>query len=89
MKPDTTIAMRQLIQKVRSIIPFDIPEEAICSGICRGCAKKLLEFLDMELEDWEARLASGDHPKLGDIQKLAKQSQKIYTSLQRNGLVAS
>lgn len=43
----------------------------------------------MELEDWEARLASGDHPKLGDIQKLAKQSQKIYTSLQRNGLVAS
>lgn len=87
MKADTTTAMHQLIEEVRNTIPFDIPEEVICSGICHGCSKKLLEFLDTELEDWASRITSGETPNLGDIQKLGKQSQKIYNALKKSGVV--
>lgn len=86
MKPDTTTAMRNLIQQVRRTVPFDTPDEVLCSGICRGCAKKLLEFLDMELEQWEYRLDDGEAPNLGDIKQLAKRSRKIYSALKREGL---
>lgn len=87
MKPDTTTAMHKLIEQVRLAFPFDIPEEVLCSGICRGCAKKLLEFLRTELDDWEYRLGGGQTPSLGDIQRLAKTSRKIYSALEQNGVV--
>ena len=73
--------MRHLITEVRAAIPFDLPEEAICSGVCHGCAKKLMEFLDTELSDWEGRLAAGEAPRLGDVQKLARYSRKIHKAL--------
>ncbi len=79
--------MQQLIDQVREAIPFDTPTSTLCSGICTGCSKKLLDFLDMELEEWQERLDGGDTPRLGDIQKLARRSQKIYRVLQKNGLV--
>ncbi len=59
----------------------------LCSGICTGCSKKLIDFLDMELGEWEQRLKQGEKPGLGDINKLAKTSQKIYRVLQKNRLV--
>ena len=86
-KPSTTQAMGELIVQVRHQIPFEIPTEQLCNGPCRGCPKKLLEFLDMELEEWEQRLDGNEQPLLGDVQRLAKRSRKIYCSLQKNGLV--
>ncbi|MGL6070751.1 hypothetical protein [Craterilacuibacter sp.] len=86
-KPDTRDAMRALIDEVRHAMPFQLPIAAICQGICNGCSKKLLEFLDVELLDWEARLNAGESPKLGDIDKLARMSRKVYQVLQRNQLV--
>lgn len=88
-KPDTRAAMQALIDEVRLQLPFDLPMEVLCSGICNGCSKKLLDYLDMELCDWQQRLDSGDRPLLGDIQKLAKTCRKIHRVLQRNGLVAA
>lgn len=87
MKPNTTEAMSELIVQVRTAMPFDLPEGQICSGICRGCAKKLLNFLDTELEDWECRLDQGEQPNLGDLSQLAKRSRKIYSAMEKNGLV--
>lgn len=87
MKPDTTTAMQSLINEVRFSIPFELPMSELCSGICHGCAKKLIDFLDMELGDWEQRLQQGEKPGLGDINKLARTSQKIYRALQKNQLV--
>lgn len=89
MKPDTQTAMRNLIQQVRGALPFGAPQAQICSGQCQGCALKLLEFIDTELQGWETRLAQGDQPNLGDIDRLAKTSKKVYQVLQRNGLVAA
>jgi hypothetical protein len=87
MKPDAQTAMRDLIVNVKTAIPFDLPESDLCSGSCRGCSKKLLDFLDMELEDWQRILEDGDSPSLGDIDRLAKRSKKIYSALKQNGLV--
>ncbi|MRI32032.1 hypothetical protein EOPP23_03335 [Endozoicomonas sp. OPT23] len=87
MKPEPQAAMNQLIEQVREAIPFGLSEAEICSGECIGCAKKLMEFLDQELEDWSTRLDQGEVPKLGDLSKLAKSSTKIHRVLTKNNLV--
>ena len=87
MKPKTPAAMRQLIQQVRETLPFDLPEAYICDGVCRGCSLKLLDYLDLELMDWENRLDKGETPDLQDIQRMAKTSLKIHRVLVRNGLL--
>ncbi len=87
MKPDTYTAMNNLIQQVRTVIPFDLPEAYVCAGKCNGCSMKLMEFLDMELLDWETRLENGDKPNFGDLHRLAKISTKIYKVLDRNQLI--
>ena len=87
MKPDTSSAMAQLIRQIRDAIPFDMPEAYACTDNCNGCSMKLLEFLDMELLDWERRLAEGERPNFGDIQRIARMARKIHRVLLKNGLV--
>lgn len=87
MKPDTTTAMNDLIAKVRESIPFDTPMSELCNGPCTGCSKKLLDFLDTQIEEWESEMAAGNEPNLGDIHSLAKTSRKIYAVLKKNGLI--
>jgi hypothetical protein len=79
--------MQNLINQIRTDIPFDIPESILCSGICHGCSKKLLDFLDSELEYWQDQLDQGETPRLGDVQQLATRSKKIYQALSRSGLL--
>ena len=88
MKPDTTTAMRQLITQVRDAIPFDLPAARACVGECNGCSVKVLEYLDGELCAWEARLAAGERPSIGDLHRLGRTSRKVYRVLAANGLVA-
>ena len=88
MKPDTGTAMRLLIAQVRQAIPFDAPAAQVCTGTCDGCSMKLLGFLATELQAWECRLDAGEQPTLGDLSRLARTSRKVYTVLERNGLVA-
>ena len=88
MKPDTSNAMRELITQVRVHIPFDEMNDArVCSGTCIGCAKKLLEYLEQEIISWETSLAQNEIPTLGDINKLARSSKKIYKVLQLNNIL--
>ena len=70
-------------------IPFGLSESSLCADECKGCSLKLLEFLDLELMDWEDRLDKGEVPSLGDIQRLAKISLKIRAVLDRNGVLSS
>ena len=88
MKPNTSTAMRDIIEQIRGNIPFDLPEAYVCSDNCNGCSMKLLEFLDMELIDWERRLETGEIPNFGDLNRVAKMGKKIYRVLDRNGLIA-
>ena len=88
MKPDTRTAMADLIHQLRDVMPIGAPEAVICSDHCSGCSKKLLEFLDMRLEDWEFRLDGGEQPSFGDLRSLARTGRKIHAALKRNGLVA-
>lgn len=87
MKPATPEAMRALIAEVRAAIPFAAPEALVCTGACAGCSRKLLDYLDAELAHWEARLAAGERPRLGDVSALARTSRKVHAVLVRNGLI--
>jgi len=87
MKPNTTIAMQHLIDEVRLVIPFDANEDELCTDSCKGCSMKILEFLEMELEEWEQKLQAGIQPDFGDINRLSKTCKKVYMVLKKNGLV--
>lgn len=86
-KPDRTQAMLQLIKTVREKFPFNESEANMCTGQCNSCSMKLLDYLDIQLEDWEYRLKKGEIPTFGDIQQIAKTSKKIYHALDKHNLV--
>lgn len=86
-KPDTRTAMYQLIRQVRTAFPFDASETSLCSDECSGCSKKLLEFVSMELDDWETKLDDGARPGLADLDRMARTCRKVYEVLQRNELI--
>ncbi|MEW8560493.1 MAG: hypothetical protein AB2541_00265 [Candidatus Thiodiazotropha sp.] len=86
-KPDTRTAMRQLIDRARREIPFNLPEEVLCGDSCQGCSSKLLIYLENELDGWESELAKGKVPDLRDLSRLAGKCKKIAGVLQRNRLL--
>ncbi|WP_226667126.1 hypothetical protein [Microbulbifer aggregans] len=87
MKPDTRTAMREIIAEVRTTLPFSMPAAELCAGPCQGCAKKLLEYLDQEIEAWERRLDENDMPTLGEVSKFAKTCTRIHNAIAANGLI--
>lgn len=87
MKPTPSIAMRNLIDQVRTQLPFDADESRLCSDNCQGCSKKLLEFLDAEIEGWEQKLQEGIQPDFGELHQLGKTCKKVYLILKKNGLI--
>lgn len=89
-KPNTSIVMRHIIQQIRLAFPFEKTTAELCQGECQqGCPLKLLEYMEMQLIDWEERLNEGEVVTFSDIQKLTKSSQKIYTILEKNRLLDS
>jgi hypothetical protein len=86
-KPNTQTAMRQLIEQVRTALPFDLSDEERCGDTCQGCSSKLLIYLESELDQWEAKLAQGVTPDFADLSRLASQSKKIAAIVKRNGLM--
>lgn len=88
MKPKTDVVMVNIIQQIRETFPFDISEEELCADTCGyGCPKKLLEYMQMEITEWERRLENGEIPNFRDIQKLSKTGKKIYRVLEKNNLM--
>ena len=86
-KPDCTNAMQNLITAVRSDFPFNVAESNICGISCIGCSKKLLDIVDTELCDWEAKLNNRVEPTLGEISKLGKLCKNVSRGLKQNSLV--
>lgn len=85
MKSRSPQAMLELISTIQSNIPFDDMTEArLCGGLCQGCPKKLLEYLEQEIEWWQSEVKNGATPSLGDVEKLARSSRKIYSVLKKN-----
>ena len=90
MKPKTNVVMVNIIQQIRENFPFAISEKELCAETCSyGCPKNLLEYIHMEITEWEQRLENGETPNFSDIQKLSKTSKKIYKILKKNNLVNS
>ncbi|WP_075187614.1 hypothetical protein [Teredinibacter haidensis] len=89
MKPRTPEAMKLVLEHIRQAFPLGSQEASVCQSVCVGCPKKLLGYLESEVENWQNQLSDGDVPNLGDIHKLGKTSRKIYKVLQINNLVES
>ena len=87
-KPDTRAAMRTLIREIRNAMPFGAAQAQVCSDSCAGCSRKLLDYLESELEGWEERLDADARPELRDLSRLAGTARKIHATLIRNGVVA-
>lgn len=88
MKPKTTVVMFNIIQQIGETFPFAISEQELCADTCSyGCPKKLLEYIDMEITEWEQRLENGEIPDFRDIQRLSKTGRNIYRVLEKNNLV--
>lgn len=88
MKPKTEVVMADIIQQIREKFPFDISEDELCAETCSyGCPKKLLEYMEANITDWEKRLENHEIPDFRDIQKLSKTGCKIYKILEMNNLV--
>lgn len=81
--------MLQIIEQVKQELPLHEPETFVCGpeGSCIGCPKKLLELVDSELSYWEATIAQGEIPQLGDISRFAKLCKNVRRGLVRNGVI--
>ncbi|WP_417657239.1 hypothetical protein [Pseudidiomarina aestuarii] len=88
-KPDTSDAMRTLIQTIRDTIPFGLEAADMCQGICRGCSKKMMEMLDSEVSQWQVELDNKTAvPTLADLAFMKKLASRTYKVLQRNNLIS-
>ncbi len=87
MKPDTTQAMSELIDQIKTALPLNQSDIITCSGQCKVCPEKLIEYISMELENWEYRLESGEKPNFKDLNNLAKTGLKIHTALDKKGFI--
>jgi len=87
MKPTTTTAIKVLIEQAREKIPFGLSFDGNCEGRCDECPEKFMEFLDVNLNDWELRLGKGYIPDLGDVETLARDCKMVYRILQKRELI--
>ena len=87
MKPDTVLAMQNLIKQIKSAITFYPGKTDTCLDSCRGCSVKLIDFLEVEIVDWEYRLENNEAPNFEDLDKLAKTAKKIHRVLINNGVI--
>lgn len=87
-KPNTIVAMQQLLDSIRSNIPFGLKEADMCQGICRGCSKKMIEMLDTEVSQWQVDLDNETAvPTLSDLAFLEKLARRTLKVLKRNDLI--
>ena len=80
--------MSKIIQLIRENFPFSMSDQELCIGICYGCPKKLLEYIDLESTEWQQRLENGEVPSFQDVEKITKVSRKIFRILEKNNLVS-
>ena len=89
MEPDVKTAMENLIKEVRSKISFKLSFSGNCEGRCEECPEKLLEYLDIDLLNWEDKLKKGQNPTLTDLERLGRECLETYKILQKHGVVAA
>ena len=87
-KPNTSNAMRALLDTIRDTIPFGLEDADMCQGICRGCSKKMMEMLDAEVSQWQVDLDNKTaEPTLADLAFMEKLARRTHKVLQRNNLI--
>ena len=85
MKANTLDAMSSILRKIRENVDLDaMNARSKCRNNCMGCPKKRLDSLHLEVMFWEAQLAKGKPPTLGDVGKLARAGEVMAAALEKN-----
>jgi len=87
MKPNTSTAMKMLIEQIQAALPFETPEHEVCAGKCVGCPKKMLEYIGSELDHYQCQLNNDEIPTLGELSDLARVAKKVYRNMMKNNLL--
>lgn len=87
MKPNTSAAMKMLIEQIKTALPFEKPEHEICAGKCVGCPKKMLEYMGSELDHYQCQLDNKEIPTLGEVSDLARIAKKVHRNMVKNRLI--
>jgi len=87
MELDVKTTMESLIKEIRGKVPFLMSFDGYCEGRCDVCPQKLIEFLDIEVSHWEAKMKHGVLPSAADIESLAKDYKKVYVQLEKEGII--
>jgi hypothetical protein len=87
MKPTVKEAMSNLIREAREKLPFNLSFSGNCIGRCEECPEKLLEYLDMDLSNWQSRLEHGEVPHIDQVYALARDCKEIHGILCKKGLI--
>ncbi|MDP6968604.1 MAG: hypothetical protein QGG88_05760 [Gammaproteobacteria bacterium] len=87
MQPNTTEAMQRMLAEIKQGLPFGESEAHLCSGLCLGCPKKVMAFIEDEVAAWEQAMANGQIPTLGDLQQLGKTAKKIHRLMVKNKII--
>jgi len=82
MKPNTSTAMKMLIEQIQAALPFETPD-----GKCVGCPKKMLEYIGSELDHYQCQLNNDEIPTLGELSDLARVAKKVYRNMMKNNLL--
>ncbi|WP_328986718.1 hypothetical protein [Thiorhodovibrio winogradskyi] len=87
-KPDSRSAMRGLIAQARFLLARARLDDLDCDGDCGDCIIKRVEHFEQTLADWDARLAQGIQPTLGDVHDLARAAWALAGILLRSGFLS-
>lgn len=82
---DTKIQMFAVIAEARRVFPFNVPVACHCEGRCDECLFKLLELLEIDLDNWNDRLKRGEIPRSIDIQVLEGYCRDVAEVLIKDG----
>jgi hypothetical protein len=86
-KPNVKTAMENLIKEARAKMPFNLSFGGNCEGRCDEYPEKLLEYLDIDLLNWEDKLKKGIVPTLTDLERLGRECRETYEILKNRGII--
>lgn len=79
--------MQRLLVQARELLGCARLDGLECKGYCGDCAIKRVEHFELMLDDWDARLAQGAQPSLGDLDELARFGRALAGMLIRARLL--
>ena len=86
-KKDVSDTIADVLLAMRRELVEPIMYKNLCVIDCYGCPKKVFEFLETFILDWEESLKGGYRPNFGDLSKILRIANNVKVVLQKNQLI--